>query len=551
MLTHLSIQNFSLIDQIELSLEDGLTVITGETGAGKSILLGALSMILGERMDHSALKDKTKKCIIEGKFLIEGYQLKALFEELDLDYEPLTILRREISPQGKSRNFINDSPTKLEAMKKVGSQLIDIHSQHQSLQINHPQFQLEVIDSLANHSDELSDYQAKYEAYSKLRKQFEQRQKAAVNSRNEEDFIQFQLHELAALNLQEGEGKALEKEQKLYANSEAIMRSLSLTQQILSGGEPNALSLIASIDREMDQLASYLHEMIEIQSRFNQLRIELNDLSAELEQIAEEYQYDPERHRWVDERMNEVNRLLQKHQLREAEDLSELKKQLQQKLDGLTNAEEGLNKMERELLDMEKVLKQGAEALSFKRKKVLPKLEKELSSKLKSLGIPYPVFKVRHQKNDRLGRNGMDEFEFLFSANKGVSPQRIAKTASGGEISRLMLSLKQVVAKSKQMPTLIFDEIDAGVSGEIADRMGEVLFEISKQAQLIAITHLPQLAAKGNNHLFVFKNDQAGMSQTKIKVLNTDERLMEVAKMLSGKKMSQAAINNAKELLSI
>lgn len=550
MLTHLSVKNFSLIDQIEITLENGLTVITGETGAGKSILLGALSLILGERMNHSALKDRNKKCIVEGTFSIEAYDLKHIFESHDLDYEPTAILRREISPQGKSRSFVNDTPTTLEVMKKIGSSLIDVHSQHQSIQINQAQFQLEVMDTLAANKALLLAYQKDFQHYKSLKAQLEEKKQASIKLKKEEDFLKFQLEELQALNLKEDEIEQLEQEQKFYANSEMVIRSLSRAQQLLSSGETNMVDLTSSLQQTFNQLEGYLKAVDQLGERLNRVGIEINDISMEVEQVAEGHQYDPQRHQWLEERLNEAYRLQQKHQLSNADQLVELEDELNQKLNGINSLDQDVQKVEQELDRIRKIIEEKATELSNRRLKAIPKLEKELSRQLQHLGIPHAVFKVDHELKEQLSSTGKDELEFLFSANKGLAPQKIAKTASGGEISRLMLSLKWIIAKRKQMPTLIFDEIDAGVSGEIADQMGETLFQISQKSQLVAITHLPQLAAKGKTHLFVYKEDIQGSSQTKIKALDSDGRVMELAKMLSGKKMSQAAINNAKDLLS-
>lgn len=551
MLTHLSVQNFSLIDHIEIDFKDGFTVITGETGAGKSILLGALSLILGERMRHEAQRDASKKCIVEGTFDLSNFNMQMLFEDSNLDYEKTTIFRREISPYGKSRNFINDTPTTLEVMKRIGSELIDIHSQHQSLLINDTAFQLDVLDNLVQNKNRLKEYKEGYNAYKKGLGLLLEKREYANEAKKKKDYLQFQLDELSALGLKEGEVEELETEQRFFANSEEILNNFKAIQHLLSGEEPTILSQVSTLKQYIDTLRNHLDEIGEVQERFNSLTIELNDLANEMESYAENYQYDPERHQLIEERLTEIHRLQQKHALANTDQLIEYHRTMEEELnaisfidDEIKGLEEGIEKQYEELLSAAKII-------SNNRKKVVTSFAKEVELLLKALGIPHARFEVSHQLKETIALNGIDEFEFLFSANKGLAPQKIAATASGGEISRLMLAVKYILSEHKQMPSIIFDEIDTGVSGEIADKMGGILGSLGKHCQVISITHLPQIAAKGKTHIMVFKDEEEGLSKTRLKQLDNEERIREMAKMLSGEKMSEAAINNAKELLSM
>ncbi len=549
MLSKLSIQNFALIDFVEIDLTEGLTVITGETGAGKSILLGALSLILGNRADHSTLKDQSKKCVVEGLFELEKYYLEKFFEKYDLDFSTTTIIRREITPQGKSRSFINDTPVTLEVMRHLGVQLIDIHSQHQSLQINNANFQLNIVDVMANSENLLSKYAAHYAIFQRVGKELEETKSKASEARKQEDYLNFQFSELETLNLQEGEVKDLEQEQERFANSEEILKNLSQSDHLLSKGDQSVLDALQMVRQALEQTQHFHNDLKEIADRFSSVAIELQDISQELELQLDKFQYHPERHQIVEERLATILNLQRKHQLSDAEQLIKVREEIEIQLQSVSDYEHKIQALSKKRNAEEEILKELSADLSRKRKAVLPKLKKAIEKSLIELGMPHAKLEIEHEIMEQFRAKGCDQFEFLFSANKGIAPQQIANKASGGEISRLMLSIKSAMAKHKQLPTILFDEIDTGVSGQIAEKMGEILKQMSKECQVISITHLPQLAAKGSAHYFVYKSE-GEVSQTNLKKLDDEERVEELAKMLSGKSLSDAAINNAKELLT-
>lgn len=550
MLQQLSIQNFALIDQVEIHFEKGLSVITGETGAGKSILLGALGLILGNRVDHSTLKDSSRKCIVEGTFDLSGYRLKAFFEKHDLDYADQSILRREVNGAGKSRSFVNDTPCTLEVMKLLGSQLIDIHSQQQSLLINDPLFQLSILDALAENQKSVLQYQQDYRAHQQLQIELKQAKEKVTESKKQEDYLNFQFQELESLNLQKGENEALEEEQNRFANSEEILRSLGQIQHIVSEREENLIGSFSTVKNLISKIKKYDTSFETLSERLNGLRIELEDISAEVEEKAASFEYHPERHQIVEDRLSEIHRLQQKHLLSEADDLLELKSEIEQQLLSITDSEGIIEKLEKQLSERRIALEEQSQSLTKRRLAVLPNLEEKVRKTLVSLGIPHAQLKVEHEMLTEFSKNGKDQFQFLFSANKGIVLSVVSKTASGGETSRLMLAIKQILADHQQLPTILFDEIDTGVSGEIAEKMGEILAKMGAKRQVISITHLPQLAAKGTHHYYVYKEVVNERSMTQIKQLKEEERVEEVAKMLSGKNLTEAAMNNAKELLA-
>lgn len=551
MLAQLSVKNFSLIDQIEIDFTNGLTVITGETGAGKSILLGALSLILGERANHSALKNSEEKCVVEGIFNLENKDLSNLFEQNDLDFDSTCVIRREITPQGKSRSFINDTPVTLDVMKLIGDELIDIHSQHQSLQINNEAFQLELLDSFSNNEKLLEAYSSLFLNYKKVDKELAQKIKAKTELEEKEDFLNFQYNELEALSLKESEVSELENEQNLLANSEEVIRLLASAHSLFSENEANIISQLASVKQNLSALKSFIAGGEELDERMKVVFIELQDISSTIESQSDNFQYDPQRHSFIDDRLAEIYRLQRKHQLDDPNDLLKLQDSISDELNQISISGTEIERLELEKQQLIKELTNKAIKLRDNRLSSIAELEKNIVQLLQNLGIPNAAFKIDHQILTEFTINGIDGFTFLFSANKGVSPQKVAATASGGEISRLMLSLKSLIAKHKQLPTIIFDEIDTGVSGEIADKMGEILKSLGTETQVFSITHLPQIAAKGKAHLFVFKADIDGLTQTRIKTLTVDDRVLELAKMLSGKSLTDAAINNAKELLEM
>jgi DNA repair protein RecN (Recombination protein N) len=534
MLNQLSIQNFALIDQVEIDFSGGLSVITGETGAGKSILLGALGLILGKRADHSVLKDTSRKCIVEGVFDLRGYKLSVFFDKNDLDYSDSSILRREINGNGKSRSFINDTPCTLDVLKKLGSQLIDIHSQQQTLQLNDSQFQLKIVDALAGNDKLLSSYQKDFVVYQNLKTRIQSFEQELAEAKQQEDYLNFQFKELEELNLKVGENDVLEQEQKRFANSEDILKNLSEAQSLLTDKEDNIIGQLSALKQCMQQSEQYDSDFTELLGRVNSTLIELQDVSSEVEAKSQDFEYDPERHRVVEERLGDVHRLQKKHVCSDADALIEIKEN---------------KSLEKELDQIKEKLATQASKLTKKRKASLPSFQTKVEETLQSLGIPFACLRVEHQNQNDFTKSGKDSFDFLFSANKGIDPAKVSKTASGGETSRLMLAIKEIIAQHQQLPTILFDEIDTGVSGEIAEKMGTILAKIGKQRQVISITHLPQLAAKGEHHYFVYKDVVNDRSSTQLKKLTDDERISELAKMLSGSTLTEAALNNAKELL--
>jgi DNA repair protein RecN (Recombination protein N) len=549
MLNQLSIQNFALIDQVEIDFSGGLSVITGETGAGKSILLGALGLILGKRADHSVLKDTSRKCIVEGVFDLRGYKLSVFFDKNDLDYSDSSILRREINGNGKSRSFINDTPCTLDVLKKLGSQLIDIHSQQQTLQLNDSQFQLKIVDALAGNDKLLSSYQKDFVVYQNLKTRIQSFKQELAKAKQQEDYLNFQFKELEELNLKVGENDVLEQEQKRFANSEDILKNLSEAQSLLTDKEDNIIGQLSALKQCMQQSEQYDSDFTELLGRVSSTLIELQDVSSEVEAKSQDFEYDPERHRVVEERLGDIHRLQKKHVCSDADTLIEIKENIESQLLAVSNSDEQLKSLEKELDQIKEKLATQASKLTKKRKASLPSFQTKVEETLQSLGIPFACLRVEHQNQNDFTKSGKDSFDFLFSANKGIDPAKVSKTASGGETSRLMLAIKEIIAQHQQLPTILFDEIDTGVSGEIAEKMGTILAKIGKQRQVISITHLPQLAAKGEHHYFVYKDVVNDRSSTQLKKLTDDERISELAKMLSGSTLTEAALNNAKELL--
>ncbi len=549
MLRSVSIENYALIDKLDISFDKGLSIITGETGAGKSILLGALSLILGQRADSSSLKDKEKSCVVEGTFSIEGYGLEALFEENDLDYENNTTFRRIISPNGKSRAFINDIPVTLNVLKDIADKLIDIHSQHQNLLIANSGFQLWIVDLLAGNTDLLKTYKDGYLSYKKtvatlnnLRLQHEQ-------SKADYDYLLFQFNQLEETKLQENEQEELEVELKQLTHAEEIKSGYLRATSILSGEEIGVDQLLHEVHQTVIKLTHLSPEAEELAKRIESSKIEIRDIASEAERLEEAIIFSPERQAAVEERLDTIYGLEQKHRVHTVKELLEIRNSLREKISTIVGFDEQLEALEKEKQKKEEVLNKLANQLAEKREKAIPEAEQRIIEMLRSLGMPNATFKAVHTKLEDYTPTGNTSISFLFSANKDIAPQDISKVASGGEMSRLMLSLKSLVAQSGKLPTIIFDEIDTGISGEVADKMGVLISLLSQQNQVINITHLPQVASKGNAHYVVYKEDTPTATKTRIRKLNDEERIMEIAKMLSGSSVTEAAINNARELL--
>lgn len=549
MLNHLSIQNYALIDKLEVDFSNGLTIITGETGAGKSILLGALGLIAGNRADAQSLQDKTQKCIIEASFNIKDYLLKDFFWANELDYELTTSIRREITPEGKSRAFINDTPVTLTQLKSLAERLIDIHSQHQTLTLNGSEFQLSVVDAYAKHTDTLAEYTVNFKQFKSLEKALNDLLTRESQAKKDLDYFQFQFNELEEAGLKPGEQLEMEQELETLNNAEDIKLNLSKASLGLNGGEQNLISSLNEIKAILASLAKYKPEINELSTRLSSAYIELKDISNELESLEQDIVYDPKRIELLSNQLDSIYRLQQKHQVKTVEELIIIKDDLSNKLLEFSSLETDIEKTKKELSTVQKLLITLAKKIATNRKKEISKIEKDIASLLSSLSMPNAQLKVEHIETEILGVNGTDKVNFLFSANKGSDFKELNKVASGGELSRLMLSIKSLIAQLTALPTIIFDEIDTGVSGDVADKVGSIMNLMAKAMQVITITHLPQIASKGQSHLFVYKEDKNDKTYSNIKKLTTDERVQEIAKMLSTGTPTAAAISNAKELL--
>lgn len=549
MLKTISVQNYALIDKLEVEFTDGLTIITGETGAGKSILLGALGLIAGSRADSQALQDKTKKCVVEATFNIKGYSLKDFFLENELDYDVTTSIRREINPEGKSRAFINDTPVTLNQLKELAEYLIDIHSQHQTLTLNGSAFQLSVVDAFADHSSTTEEYAEGFKKYKTLEKQLKELTEKESQAKKDLDYFQFQFNELEDANLKSDQQLAMEQELEALNNAEDIKSTLSKAAHGLTGGEQNLLSSLSEIKIILSSIAKFKPEINDLSTRLSSSYIELKDISNELEALEQDIVYDPKRIEVLTEKLDAVYRLQLKHQVKTIEELIVIKDDLSNKLLDFSSLEAEIEKVNKELNMLQKALMVLAKKMSANRKKSIPKIEKEIASLLSALSMPNAQLKVEHLESDTLGKDGLDKVNFLFSANKGSDFKELNKVASGGELSRLMLSIKSLIAQLTALPTIIFDEIDTGVSGDVADKVGSIMDKMATKMQVVTITHLPQIASKGQSHLFVYKEDKNNKTFSNIKRLTAEERVQEVAKMLSTGTPTAAAISNAKELL--
>lgn len=549
MLRHLSVHNYALISKLEIDFQSGLTIITGETGAGKSILLGALGLLLGQRADAAALSDTSTKCVVEGHFEVKDFSLQPLFLQHDLDYAATTIIRREVNPEGKSRAFINDTPVNLTVLRAITEKLVDIHSQHETLTLNDSDFQLSLLDSLAGHEEQLNAYRTQFVQFKKLGKQLDELREQEAASRRELEFNRFQFDELDKAQLQPGEQTAAEEELQTLENAETIKSGLSKAVYTLDGAEQSLLQALADVRNTVGQLARFNPVLAALHERISVSHIELKDIAAELEDLDGSVQHDPARIAHLSERLDLIYRLGQKHGVKTVEELLAIKNELDGKIVAAGSLEEQINNAAAELAALQTKLQLQAAQLSKRRQTVAPKLVKSVQEMLRELGMPNATLEANLTQETTLRESGTDKVNFLFSANKGMPAQPLSKVASGGELSRLMLSLKALLAKHTALPTIIFDEIDTGISGDIAARTGLIMEQMGKNLQVIAITHLPQVASRGKNHLFVFKQEGKQRTETNIRSLSGDERVQEIAKMLSTGKPGEAALKNAKELL--
>jgi len=549
MLVKLFVQNYALIKELDVELENGLTIITGETGAGKSILLGALSLILGTRADSSVLLDKNEKCIVEGTFRIEEYELNEFFISNELDYEAVTILRREINPAGKSRAFINDTPVTVNLLKELGDRLIDIHSQHQTLMLNDNSFQLNLIDSFSGIANLKNKYSNTYSNYRKLRKEYSIVKEKADKNRADLEYYQFQLNQLEEAKLNKDEQAELETKQELLGHTEEIKLALSSSSNLFFTEGISILSMLREVKANIGRIRSFLPDGESLLSRTESSLIELDDLAAEIEKLAISIEADPQRLDQVNNRLDMIYALIQKHRVNDLNELINKKEEIQDFIKSIVSGDERLIELEGLLEKEANTLNIVSEEMSGKRKSVLPDIESRITELLKQLGIPNAKFRISLTQLQDFTPTGIDQADFLFSANKQIAPENLAKIASGGELSRVMLSLKSLLTRNNNLPTIIFDEIDAGVSGEVADKVGQILSGMGKYMQVINITHLPQVASRGTRHYHVYKDDTDNSTFTRVKLLSPEERILEVARLLSGSEITETAMKNARELL--
>ncbi|WP_452221024.1 DNA repair protein RecN [Lacinutrix salivirga] len=550
MLSSLSIKNYALIDQLQVDFNNGLSIITGETGAGKSILLGGLSLILGKRADLGSLRDPSKKCVIEAVFDITHYNLKALFKTEDLDFEPQTIIRREILPSGKSRAFVNDSPVNLSSLQLLAERLVDIHSQNETLQLVDDAFQFQVIDALAQTQLNSSKYKAELKSYKILLKELEQLQQHKADAIKEFDYNSFLLKELEDAKLKEGELEKLEEEYETLNNVEEIQEQLTEANQLLTDENIGILTQLTTLKNKFAKLSQLSSKYVAISERIQSSVIDLDDVFAEIENFESQLEADPDRLSVVNTKLRVLNDLMKKHLASNVSELIDIKNTLAEKVATTQNLEATIAEKEATIKASEKKLDVEALEIYNKRQKAIPELVKQLESILKHLGMSNAQFKIETTFGTNYYYNGKETLSFLFSANKGGQFNSLKKAASGGELSRIMLAIKSVLSKYVKLPTIIFDEIDTGVSGEISNKMADIMLQMSKSMQVISITHLPQIAAKGHTHFKVFKEDIAQVTTTQLLMLTEEERIVEIAQMLGGKELSSSAIAHAKELLN-
>ena len=550
MLTGLIIKNFALIDHLEVNFSSGMTSITGETGAGKSILLGGLGLVLGNRADLSTLKDLNQKCFVEATFSIQDYKLKDLFEELDLDYDSITLIRREILPTGKSRAFVNDTPVNLNTLQRLGQELIDVHSQHQTLSLTQTEYQLEVLDALASNKELLIEYQNKLVVFKSLNDKLNKLTALQDSQKQDLEYSTFLLEELIEANLVSGMLIPLEEEEQELIHAEEIGLSLLKASQIISEEQMGVEEQLNEIRSALQKVSLLSEKYAPLFNRVESLKIELLDLNQEIQLQAEQIEANPQHLEVVKIALQKIYDLQAKHKCQSVEELIAIRESLDEKVQSTATIVEDLIKLakEREVLNAE--LLELAQNISHKRKNTIPSLKEELESLLGVLGMPNARFNIDILPSKPMLLNGKDELVFEFSANKGSNFGSLKKVASGGELSRIMLSIKAILSRFKTLPTIIFDEIDTGVSGEVSYKIGEVMHRISRYMQVITISHLPQVAAKGAHHFKVYKETIDQSTYTQLKKLNPEDRIQEIAQMLGGEEISETAVQHAKELLN-
>ncbi len=552
MLRQLYIKNFTLIDELDISLHAGFSVITGETGAGKSIILGAIGLLLGQRADTKSIKQGADKCIIEAHFDLSRYQLQPLFEQNEIEYDASdTIVRRELTAAGKSRAFINDTPVPLSMLKELGERLVDVHSQHQNLLLNKQDFQLSVVDILANDAKELADYQQTYGEYQQLQHQLQELKNDIEQNRQNQDFLQFQYEELSAANLTDGEQEELEQQSETMSHAEDIKTALYEANHALYDENTGAVGQVKAALSALNSISKVLPKCEELTERLNSCHIELKDIADEVSTLLENTDFDPAELDQINDRLDRIYELEKKYHAESIGELISQREELKVKLSHIENSDEALHELEERLEQTTRHCQQQADTLTQLRQKAAQQIEDQLYQRLVPLGMPKVRFAVKIEQGE-LSRMGHDQVSFLFSANTSTPLQPVAQVASGGEIARVMLSLKAMISGAVKLPTIIFDEIDTGVSGKIAEKMAEMMQEMGRQdRQVISITHLPQIAALGSHHYRVSKEETAEGTSSRMQELSQEERIREIAQMLSGSDVSEAAIQNAKQLLKL
>ena len=550
MLTSLHIKNYALIDELNVQFNNGLIIITGETGAGKSILLGGLSLVLGKRADLSQVKNTDEKCIIEAIFDIANYDLKALFKSLDLDYDVQTIIRREILPSGKSRAFINDSPVNLESLVALSNYLIDIHSQHQTQQLTHDDYQFQVIDALAENKLNLEEFSKRLTLYKSLQKSLEELKTSKTELIKEYDYNLFLSKELNEINLETINLEDLESQYEELNNVEVIGEKLSSTKAILNADDLGTIDQLNTAQQELSKISDFGKAYEALRERIVSVGIELDDILIELDNLEENLSSDPQELDRISSKIQIINNLFQKHAVSGIDDLLEIKNQLQSKIDNTESLDDTIAHREKEINKLEGDLNQRALKIHKNRKAVIPVFVSKLETILTDLGMPNAKFNIELNHIDHFVANGKDNLQFLFMANKGSSFNELKKSASGGELSRIMLAIKSILAEYIQLPSIMFDEIDTGVSGEISNKMGAIMKSMSNRMQVFTITHLPQIAAKGDSHFKVFKTDIEDVTHTQLKKLDEEDRIVEIAQMLGGLNITESAMAHAKQLLN-
>ncbi len=550
MLTSLYIKNYALIDELNVQFNNGLTIITGETGAGKSILLGGLSLVLGKRADLSQVKNVDEKCIIEAAFDIATYDLKTLFKSLDLDYDVQTIIRREILPSGKSRAFINDTPTTLDSLQALSAYLIDIHSQHQTQQLMQDDYQFKVIDALAENSANIVVFGKRLNAYRSLQKSLETLKASKAEMIKEYDYNLFLVKELNEINLELVDVEDLESQYEQLNNVEVIGEKLGNARAILNTEDQGVIDQLNTVKQELHKISAFGKAYESLLDRVSSVNIELDDILAELDNLEEHLSSDPQELEKVNAKLQIVNNLFQKHATNTVEELISIKAELESRISNTENLDGDISEKEQEIETLYKELSQLALEIHEKRAAVIPVLTKKLESILSDLGMPNAKFRIELKTVEHFAANGRDSIQFLFTANKGSNYNELKKSASGGELSRIMLAIKSILSEYMQLTSIMFDEIYTGVSGEISNKMGDIMKQMSSKMQVFTITHVPQIAAKGNTHFKVFKTDDDNVTHTQLKRLDEDERIVEIAQMLGGVNITESAMAHARQLLN-